>query len=76
MSYDAEKGIACFTQRNKMCFGDAAELLSPGMIGRELTIDQLFDENMDPIESTPHPYMKFYMKVPFEIREGDILRAK
>ena len=76
VSYDAEKGIAGFTQRNKMCFGDAAELLSPGMIGRELTIDQLFDENMDPIESTPHPYMKFYMKVPFEIREGDILRAK
>lgn len=76
VSYDAEKGIACFTQRNKMCFGDAAELLSPGMIGRELTIGELFDENMDPIESTPHPYMKFYMKVPFEIREGDILRAK
>ncbi len=76
VSYDAEKGIAGFTQRNKMCFGDVAELLSPGMIGRELTIGELFDENMDPIESTPHPYMKFYMKVPFEIREGDILRAK
>ena len=76
VSYDAEKGIAGFTQRNKMCFGDAAELLSPGMIGRELTIGELFDENMNPIESTPHPYMKFYMKVPFEIREGDILRAK
>ena len=76
VSYDAEKGIACFTQRNKMCFGDAAELISPGMIGRELTIGELFDENMNPIESTPHPYMKFYMKVPFEIREGDILRAK
>lgn len=76
VSYDAEKGIAGFTQRNKMCFGDAAELLSPGMIGRELTIGELYDENMNPIESTPHPYMKFYMKVPFEIREGDILRAK
>lgn len=76
VSYDAKSGIACFTQRNKMCFGDAAELLSPGKIGRELTVGELFDENMNPIESTPHPYMKFYMKVPFEIREGDILRAK
>ena len=76
VSYDAQSGLACFTQRNKMCFGDAAELLSPGKIGRELTIGELFDENMNPIESTPHPYMKFYMKVPFEIREGDILRAK
>ena len=76
VSYDAESGLACFTQRNKMCFGDAAELLSPGTIGRELTVGELFDENMNPIESTPHPYMKFYMKVPFEICEGDILRAK
>ena len=76
VSYDSESGVACFTQRNKMCFGDDAEILSPGKIGRELTVGELFDENMTPIESTPHPYMKFFMKVPFEIHEGDILRAK
>ena len=76
VSYDAESGIAEFTQRNKMCRGDAAELLTPGNIGKELVIGDLYDENMTPIESTPHPYMKFYMKVDFEIREGDILRAK
>ena len=74
--YDAESGIAEFTQRNKMCKGDPAELLTPGRIGRELTIGEIFDENMNPIESTPHPYMKFFMRVPFEIREGDILRAR
>ncbi len=76
VSYDRESGLALFTQRNKMCFGDSAELLSPGKIGKELIIGELFDENMNPIESTPHPYMRFYMKVDFEIREGDILRAK
>ena len=76
VSYDDESGIAEFTQRNKMCFGDEAEIISPGKIGRELTVGELFDENMNPIESTPHPYMKFFMRVPFEIREGDILRAK
>ena len=26
-------------------------------------------------ESAPHPFMKFYIKVPFEVREGDILRG-
>ena len=65
-----------FTQRNKMSSGESAELLTPGQIGRQLVIGELYDENMNPIESTPHPYMKFYMKVPFEVREGDILRAK
>ncbi len=74
--YDSDSGLAEFTQRNKMLSGDAAELLTPGKIGRELTIGELFDENMNPIDSTPHPYMKFYMKVDFEVREGDILRAK
>ena len=76
VGYDAENGLGIFTQRNKMCYGDAAELLTPGAIGKELTIGELFDENMTPIESTPHPYMKFYMKVDFEVHEGDILRAK
>ena len=76
VGYDAESGLAEFTQRNKMCFGDDAELLTPGKIGRELKIGELFDENMNSIESTPHPYMKFFMKVDFEVRPGDILRAK
>lgn len=76
VSYDKEKGLAEFTQRNKMNKGDAAELLTPGEIGRELVIGELYDENMTPIDSTPHPYMRFFMKVDFEVREGDILRAK
>ena len=76
VGYDAESGLAEFTQRNKMCCGDDAELLTPGKIGRELKIGELFDENMNPIEATPHPYMKFFMKVDFEVRPGDILRAK
>ena len=59
-----------------MCMGEEAELLSPGKIGRELVIGELFDENMNPIENTPHPYMTFYMRVDFEVREGDILRAR
>ena len=76
VDYDAESGLAKFTQRNKMCLGDAAELLTPGEIGRELTIGDLYDENMNPIESTPHPYMTFYMRTDFTVRVGDILRAK
>ncbi len=76
VGYDKDKGLAEFTQRNKMCFGDNGELLTPGKIGRELKIGELFDENMNPIESTPHPYMKFFMKVDFEVKAGDILRAK
>jgi hypothetical protein len=27
------------------------------------------------ISACPHPYMQFFLRVPFEVREGDILRA-
>ena len=74
VSYDAEKGEAFFTQRNKMCFGDNIELLTPGKVGIPLVAGELFDEEHNPIESTCHPYMNFYMKVPFEIKAGDIIR--
>ena len=74
-SYDETTGLALMTQRNKMLSGDPAELLTPGEVGKALTVGELYDENMTPIPSTPHPYMKFYMKTPFLVKEGDILRA-
>ena len=76
VGYDSEKKLAEFTQRNKMCFGDEIELLTPGKTGVGTTVGELFDENMTPIESTPHPYMRFFMKCDIEIKPGDIIRAK
>ena len=74
-SYDKETSLALMSQRNKMSFGEDAEIVTRGECGRALKIGELFDENGEPIDSTPHPYMRFYMKVPFEVKEGDILRA-
>ena len=74
--YDPDKNIAEFVQRNKMCLGDEIELLSPGKTGVSFTVNSLYDENGEDINDTKHPYMKFYMKVPFEVKAGDIIRAK
>ena len=74
--YDSENEIAEFTQRNKMVLGDEIEILTPGKVGEALTAYALYDENMNPIEDTKHPYMKFYMKTDKEVRVGDIIRAK
>lgn len=75
VEYNSETGEAVLTQRNKMCYGDSIELLTPGKCGVPLTVGELFDEGHAPIEATPHPYMKFYMKVPFAVKAGDIIRA-
>ena len=75
VEYNAQTGEAVLTQRNKMCFGDSIELLTPGKCGVPLTVGELFDEAHNSIDATPHPYMKFYMKVPYPVKAGDIIRA-
>ena len=75
LSYNADTGVARLSQRNKFSRGDACELLTPGSVGRAFTAQELFDESGVPIESVPHPYMEFSMKMPFEVKCGDIVRA-
>ena len=75
-AYNEKTGEATLTQRNKMCVGDEIELVTPGAVGRALTVTPLLNENREPIEATSHPYMKFYMQMPFAVKAGDIIRAK
>ena len=74
-SYDESTSLALMTQRNKLVSGEACELLTPGRVGQPFVIDEIYDENMTPIESTPHPYMKFYARLPMPAKAGDIVRA-
>jgi len=64
-----------FIQRNKVSAGEDAELISPGKIGRGFAVHELYAPDGAPLESTPHPSMIYWCRVPFEVREGDIMRA-
>ncbi len=64
-----------FMQKNKCKIGDSAEIISPNKVGISLNVTDLRDENGAPIDSAPHPFMHFFVKVPFEVKTGDILRA-
>ena len=74
LSYDPVSGMAQLVQRNKLFAGQSVEILTPGRVGRSRVVTDLQDENREPIDSTPHPMMRFWMSVPFEVDEGDILR--
>jgi putative protease len=67
--------LYCFMQRNKLSVGDAAELLTPGRVGKPFIVTELYDEAGAPIESAPHPLMHFWARVPYTVLPGDILRA-
>ena len=75
LSYDPATGEAECVQRNKVSVGDPMELLTPGKGGQPLFCTALFDEEHQPIPSTPHPAMIFYLPVPFPVQPGDILRG-
>lgn len=64
-----------FIQRNKVSAGEDAELISPGRIGRRFSVCELYAPDGSTLESTPHPSMIYWCRVPFEVKEGDIMRA-
>ncbi|MCI8388195.1 MAG: U32 family peptidase [Clostridiales bacterium] len=74
-SYDSTTGRALLIQRNKVFANSNVEVISPGKVGRAFNIGELYDEQSNVIESAPHPYMRFYAKLPFEVKAGDIIRA-
>ena len=75
LSYDEKTGLAYCVQRNKYILGDGVEILTPGKVGIPCAPTALYDDKMNPIPSTPHAGMHFYIEMPIKTREGDILRA-
>ncbi len=76
LEYENDNGrLAMFMQKNKVKLGDLAEIISPGQVGRSIEINELYGEKGESIEAAPHPFMKFYVRVPFEVKEGDIMRS-
>jgi len=64
-----------FIQRNKVSVGEEAELISPSRIGRGFSVSELYAPDGTALDATPHPSMIYWCRVPFEVREGDIMRA-
>ena len=73
--YDAETGIAKFIQRNKAKVGDDVEIITPGKFGQALRLESMKNAAGESVESAPHPFMEFYVPVPFKVRKGDIMRG-
>ncbi len=67
--------LAPFIQRNKIKLGESAEIISPRKLGRAFVVRELYSEKGESIESAPHPAQKFFVRVPFEVSEGDIIRS-
>ena len=72
---NADGKLFRFIQRNKVCVGDGAEIISPSRIGKPFEVKEIYLENGAAAESAPHPSMIFWCRVPFDVNEGDIMRS-
>lgn len=72
---NADGRLYRFIQRNKVCVGDTAEIISPGRVGRHTDVREMYSQAGEVISAAPHPSMIFWCRVPFEVAEGDIMRS-
>ena len=59
-------------QKNKFNINDEVQIFTPNKIIKT-KINDMFDENMNHIESCPHPNEKIYIKVDCDVEEYNIL---
>lgn len=69
-----ENGTAYCTQRNRFFAGDTVELLAPSAKPVVLTLDILYDENGEEIQTANHAMMKFSFKSDLIFPTGTVIR--
>lgn len=73
---DYHDGIAILSQRNRFFRGETADVLEVGEQPFNLPLDELFDQDGQPIESAPHATMTVLLKTERPLKRGAILRHR
>ena len=73
---DYHDGIAILSQRNRFFRGETADVLEVGEQPFDLPLDELFDQDGQPIESAPLATMTVLLKTERPLKRGAILRHR
>lgn len=63
-------------QRNKFYSGETIELMKPDGTNVEVTVEAIYNENGESMDSAPHPKQKLYISLSKEADINDILRKQ
>ncbi|MCI8609124.1 MAG: U32 family peptidase [Firmicutes bacterium] len=74
--YDSSTGIAVVEQRNKMVVGDEIEVMGPGVPYFTQILEEMHDEEGNPIEAAPHPQQILKIKMKQPVKPYYMLRKK
>lgn len=76
LDYDKNTSIATIEQRNYFKLGDEVEFFGPYKMGQSYIVDNIIDEEGNPIEVVRHPRQIVKIKLPFEVAKNDFMRVK
>lgn len=68
--------LARIEQRNKFCVGDVIEIMKPGGDNVEVTVEAMYDGDMQPVESCPHAREQIWLRLSRTPEPYDLLRAR
>ncbi len=71
-----EDGTVYCTQRNRFFKGDTVEILAPSQKPVILTLENIYDENGDEIDTANHAMMKFSFRSDMNFPNGTVIRKE
>ena len=71
-----EKGLARIEQRNKFCVGDTIEIMKPDGSNVPVTVEAMYTEDGQTVDSAPHPKQVLWLKLSRTPEKYDLLRVK
>lgn len=75
-SYDKDRKEAIIEQRNKFSVGDTIEVFGPKTNVQNFKVEYIINEDNENIDSAVHPQEKLKINIPFEVKNGDIIRIQ
>ena len=73
---DVKDGKARIEQRNKFCVGDVIEIMKPDGQNVEVTVEGMFTEDGEAVDSAPHPKQVLWLQLSKQPAPYDLLIVK
>jgi len=76
LGYSQELGMLLIEQRNRFQRGEILEILTPEHKIMQLKVEELFDDQVRPINAAPHPQQRVYLPWPEPLPKRSLLRRE
>lgn len=73
---DATDVLVRIEQRNKFCVGDSIEIMKPDGTNIPVTVENIYTQDGEAVESAPHPKQVLWIKLSQTAEVYDLLRVK